>query len=79
MTRPRRAEAENLIAELTEQKAFDRPIVTQVTEATTFWPAEDYHQRYYDQNPHQPYCMFVVGPKLAKFREKFAARLKPGA
>ena len=74
-----RAEAENLIAELTEQKTFDRPIVTQVAEATTFWPAEDYHQRYYDQNPHQPDCMFVVGPKLAKFREKFAARLKPGA
>ena len=74
-----KAEAEGLIAELTALKAFDRPIVTQVTEATTFWPAEDYHQRYYDQNPHQPYCMFVVGPKLAKFREKFAARLKPGA
>ncbi len=74
-----KAEAEGLIAELTEQKAFDRPIVTEVTQATTFWPAEEYHQRYYDRNPHQPYCMFVVGPKLAKFREKFAARLKDGA
>ena len=48
-----KAEAENLIAELTALKAFDRPIVTQVTEATTFWPAEDYHQRYYEQfHPH---------------------------
>ena len=74
-----KAEAEALIAQLTAEQTFDRPIVTQVAEAATFWPAEDYHQRYFDQNPNQPYCMFVVGPKLAKFREKFAARLKPGA
>ncbi len=74
-----KAEAEALIARLTAEQVFDRPIVTQVAEAATFWPAENYHQRYFDQNPNQPYCMFVVGPKLAKFREKFAARLKPGA
>jgi len=74
-----KAEAEALIAQLTAEQTFDRPIVTQVAEAATFWPAEDYHQRYFDQNPNQPYCMFVVGPKLDKFREKFAARLKPGA
>ncbi len=71
-----RVEAEALIAELTAAKTFDRPIVTEITEATVFWPAEDYHQRYYQQNPQQPYCMFVVAPKLAKFREKFAGRLK---
>ncbi len=74
-----KAEAEAVIREITAEKAFDRPIVTEVTEASRFWPAEDHHQRYYDQNPGQPYCMFVVEPKLAKFRGKFAQRLKPGA
>jgi peptide-methionine (S)-S-oxide reductase len=74
-----KAEAEALIAGLTADHAFDRPIVTEVAEAGRFWPAEDYHQRYYEQNPNQPYCMFVVAPKLAKFRDKFAKRLKPGA
>jgi peptide-methionine (S)-S-oxide reductase len=71
--------AEALVAQLTIEQAFNAPIVTAIAEAATFWPAEDYHQRYFDQNPHQPYCMFVVAPKLAKFREKFAKRLKPGA
>jgi peptide-methionine (S)-S-oxide reductase len=74
-----KAEAEALIAELTRTGVFARPIVTEITEAPLFWPAEDYHQGYYEQNPQQPYCQFVVGPKLAKFREKFASRLKTGA
>lgn len=73
-----RAIAEELIAELTAGNTFDRPIVTDISKAETFWPAEDYHQRYYEQNPNQPYCMYVVGPKLAKFREKFVGRLKAG-
>jgi len=47
-----------------------------VTQATTFYPAEDYHQGYFEQNPHQPYCQFVVAPKVAKARAKYAARLK---
>ena len=70
--------AETLIAELATAGTFDQPIVTEITEAPLFWPAEDYHQRYFEQNPQQPYCMFVVSPKLAKFREKFASRLKAG-
>jgi len=74
-----KAEAEAVIARLTADRAFDRPIVTEVVAASTFWPAENYHQRYYDQNPSQPYCMFVVGPKLAKFRSKFVDKLKPSA
>ncbi len=74
-----KVEAEALIAELTAAQAFDRPIVTEITEAPVFWSAEDYHQRYYEQNPRQPYCMFVVAPKLAKFREKFANRIKADA
>ncbi len=73
------ATAEELVAQLTAERAFDRPIVTEIVAAGVFWPAEDYHQRYYEQNPIQPYCVFVVQPKLAKFREKFAQRLKPGA
>ena len=65
-----------MIAELTASRQFGAPIVTEVTEATTFYPAEDYHQRYYEQNPDQPYCQFVVAPKVAKAEGKFADRLK---
>lgn len=72
-----RAAAGALIARLKAERAFDADIVTEVVDATRFWPAEDYHQRYFDQNPHQPYCQYVVAPKLAKFRMKFAERLKP--
>ena len=50
--------------------------MTEVSEATTFYPAEDYHQRYFEQNPHQPYCQFVVAPKVAKVEGKFGGRLK---
>jgi peptide-methionine (S)-S-oxide reductase len=74
-----KAEAESLVARLTAERVFDQPIVTELAPAATFWPAEDYHQRYFDRNPHQPYCQYVVAPKLAKFRDKFAPRLKPGA
>jgi len=75
-TPEQRAEAEALIAELTAAKQFDAPIVTEVTEAETFYPAENYHQGYFDQNPNQPYCQFVVAPKVAKARTKYASRLK---
>jgi peptide-methionine (S)-S-oxide reductase len=75
-TPEQKAEAEAVMAELTAANQFDAPIVTEVTEAETFYPAEDYHQGYFDQNPHQPYCQFVVAPKVAKARAKFAARLK---
>jgi peptide-methionine (S)-S-oxide reductase len=75
-TPEQKAEAEAVIAELTAVKQFDAPIVTEVTEATTFYPAEDYHQRYFEQNPQQPYCQFVVAPKVAKAEAKYAARLK---
>lgn len=74
-----KAEAESLVARLTAERVFDQPIVTELAPAATFWPAEDYHQRYFDRNPHQPYCQYVVAPKLAEFRDKFAQRLKPGA
>jgi peptide-methionine (S)-S-oxide reductase len=72
------AEARTMVERLTGEGVFDAPIVTEIAPAGTFWPAEDYHQGYAEQNPTQPYCMFVVAPKLAKFRAKFAQRLKPG-
>ena len=75
-TLEQKAEAEAVIAELNASQQFGAPIVTEVTEVTTFYPAEDYHQRYYEQNPYQPYCQFVVAPKVAKAQAKFAARLK---
>lgn len=71
------AEARAMIARLDAEQIFTAPIVTEVVPATPFWPAEDYHQGYAEQNPNQPYCMFVVAPKLAKFRARFAQHLKP--
>jgi len=68
--------AEQLIAELTANKAYSAPIVTEVVAAQTFYVAEDYHQEYFENNGAQPYCQFVVAPKVAKFRKKFADRLK---
>lgn len=69
-----KAAAEKAIA--AAQAEWDDPIMTQVTPATTFWQAEDYHQEYFANNPNQPYCAAVVGPKVRKFREKYAHRLK---
>ena len=53
--------------------------VTEVRPAVTFYAAEDYHQQYFTNHPNQPYCAFVVSPKVQKFRRKFAARLRQGA
>jgi peptide-methionine (S)-S-oxide reductase len=50
--------------------------VTEVTGATRFYPAEDYHQEYFRKNPYQPYCQVVVSPKVAKLRKSFATKLK---
>jgi peptide-methionine (S)-S-oxide reductase len=75
-TPEQRSEAEAAIAELSASGRCGAPIVTEVTEAATFYPAEDYHQRYFEQNPYQPYCQFVVAPKVAKARAKYSARLK---
>jgi peptide-methionine (S)-S-oxide reductase len=75
-TPEQQAEAEAVIAELTAAQQFAAPIVTEVTGATTFYPAEDYHQGYFEQNTNQPYCQFVVAPKVAKAEAKYASRLK---
>ncbi len=68
--------AEQIIKEVTEAAIYDSPIVTDVTPFTAFWPAEDYHQEYFENNPTQPYCAAVVAPKVAKFRKVFFDRLK---
>ena len=68
--------AEEVIAEITAEGIYPNPIVTEVTPFDKFWPAEDYHQEYFANNPTQPYCSAVVAPKVAKFRQKFAERLK---
>jgi len=61
-----------VMRELEAQQLWSNPIVTQVVPLETFYPAEDYHQEYYARNPGQGYCQFVVAPKVAKFRQKFA-------
>jgi len=68
--------AEEVIKEVTEEGVYDDPIVTEVTKFDTFYIAENYHQEYFANNPNQPYCAAVVAPKVAKFRQKFTARLK---
>ena len=68
--------AEAVMAALTVKHVYDRPIVTQVVAAETFYVAENYHQEYFSRNPSQPYCVYVVNPKVAKFRQQFAEKMK---
>ena len=68
--------AEDVIAEMTAAKVFSEPIVTAVEPASKFYLAEDYHQNYFNENSRQPYCMFVISPKIAKLEKKFAEKLR---
>jgi len=68
--------AEDVIAAFTKDQVYDNPIVTEVVPTAPFYVAEDYHQEYFARNPSQGYCTYVVGPKVAKFRKQFAAKLK---
>lgn len=72
-----RETAEQLVRELEQEGVWDAPIVTELAPAEVFYPAEAYHREYYRRNPGQPYCQVVIAPKLAKFRARYAARLKP--
>ena len=69
-------QAQRIVDELNYMHAFADPIVTEIVMAPTFYPAESYHQNYFVKNPFQGYCMAVVAPKLAKFREHFASLRK---
>ena len=71
-----KATAEALIARLNAEHIWPNPIVTEVTAAPVFYPAEDYHQEYFKRNPYQGYCQAVISPKVAKFRKQYSAKLK---
>ncbi len=68
--------AEEYKKKLDASGAFDNPIVTEITPFTAFYPAEDYHQNYFNLNGTQPYCSFVIQPKVEKFEKVFKSKLK---
>lgn len=70
------AVAQSVVAAMTSAQVFPNPIVTQIVPAVEWYVAEPYHQEYFVRNPAQPYCAYVVGPKVAKFRQRFAERMK---
>ncbi|HMM27185.1 MAG TPA: peptide-methionine (S)-S-oxide reductase MsrA [Aggregatilineaceae bacterium] len=71
-----RATAEDVIADVARQGWYNDPLVTQLAPYETFYPAEDYHQQYFERNPFQGYCRVVIAPKVAKFRQKYMEQLK---
>jgi len=75
-TAEQRETAQRVIAELARERVWRDPIVTEIAGAATFYPAEQYHQEYFERNGRQPYCQAVVAPKVAKFRKQFTDRLK---
>lgn len=76
-TNEQRDTAQKFIKQLETDEIYPDPIVTEVAPLNKFWPAESYHQRYYEQNQNKPYCQIVINPKIAKLRAKFSALLKP--
>jgi peptide-methionine (S)-S-oxide reductase len=69
--------AQNLIHEMTQSGVYSHPVVTEVLPLVNYWPAEDYHQDYFEKNPTQGYCLAVAAPKVAKFRKTFARLVRP--
>jgi peptide-methionine (S)-S-oxide reductase len=63
--------ADDMIRAMSQEKLFGRPIVTEVLPMTNYWPAEEYHQDFFEKNPTQGYCQAVAAPKVAKFRKTF--------
>ena len=70
--------AEQVMREIGEAKAWDDPLVTELAPFQEFFPAEDYHQEYFQRNISQPYCQIVITPKVSKFRKQYIHRLKKG-
>ncbi|MBA4166965.1 MAG: peptide-methionine (S)-S-oxide reductase MsrA [Chitinophagaceae bacterium] len=68
--------AEAYKAELDKSKIFDKPVVTEISPYAKLYTAENYHQDYYNQNGAQPYCYYVIRPKLEKFRKVFKDKIK---
>ena len=73
---PQKQTAETYIRFLTKYEPYHRPIVTEVVPASEFWPAEDYHKNYLENHPKNPYCQYIILPKLEKFRDRFDDLLK---
>jgi peptide-methionine (S)-S-oxide reductase len=69
-------EAENFVRELESTKTFSSPIVTTLEPLSDFYRAEEYHQNYYATNPHQPYCQYMIPPKLSKLHKQFKELLR---
>jgi peptide-methionine (S)-S-oxide reductase len=69
--------AQDLIREMMQDKLFARPVVTEVLPLSNYWPAEDYHQDFFEKNPTQGYCLAVAAPKVEKFRKTFKDFAKP--
>jgi peptide-methionine (S)-S-oxide reductase len=63
--------ADDLVRAISQEKLFGKPIVTEVVEMANYWPAEEYHQDFFEKNPTQGYCLAVAAPKVAKFRKTF--------
>ncbi|SDC63642.1 peptide-methionine (S)-S-oxide reductase MsrA [Pedobacter soli] len=72
-----KTQVEQIIAALSLQNIFDKPIITEVVPAAEFYEAEDYHQNYFNDNQGKPYCSFVIQPKLNKFATDFRNKIKP--
>ena len=68
--------ADDLIREMSQDKLFGAPIVTEVQPLTSYWPAEPYHQDFFEKNPYQGYCLAVAAPKVEKFRKTFASLVR---
>ncbi len=68
--------AQELIRQMTEENLFGKPVVTELKPVANYWPAEEYHQDFFEKNPYQGYCMAVAAPKVAKFRKTFAELVK---
>ncbi|MBM3449677.1 MAG: peptide-methionine (S)-S-oxide reductase MsrA [Armatimonadetes bacterium] len=76
LTPEQKAIAEAALEDVEKNRIWNRPLVTTLEPLDVFYPAEAYHQRYFERNPSQPYCMAIVAPKVAKFRVKYMERLK---
>jgi peptide-methionine (S)-S-oxide reductase len=75
-TPEQKAVADDLIREMSQDTLFGAPVVTEVLPLANYWPAEDYHQDFFEKNPYQGYCMAVAAPKVAKFRKTFSRLAK---
>lgn len=75
-TENQRQIAENILKQITAERIYPNPIVTEIKAIENYYPAEDYHQNYYNENSNQSYCSFVITPKLEKFEKIFKSKLK---